>query len=155
MAYLEILDSEIEDGGHLPAKGWHHVEVLTCTRKKSARGADYYNLKLVNPSSRKFLAFDVCIIKGSGTGIGLSRLRTLGAATRNDTGTGWSIDAPERVEGLQAYAYLVHEPYEANGEQRTRCKVSIKEGECGYRAADDPPEDVLDGPPLPTDQLPF
>lgn len=151
----EILDTEINGDGHLPEEGWYAVEVQACTQKRSRRGADYYNLKLVDPETQRFLAYDVCVLQGKGNGIGLQRLRTLGVAQRNEAGTGWKIDPPQRVEGLRAYAYLVHEQYDLDGEQRTRCKVSIRHGACGYCTKDHAPEDVLNAPRAPSDEIPF
>ena len=135
----QILDNEVDAGNGLPPAGWHRVEVRTCEEKHSKNGNDYYSVELVDPLKRKLLAYDNVMLSGNATGMGLRKLRALGAATRNAEDTGWDILPPAQVVGKSGYASLVHEEYEWDGTSRTRVVVSIKDGECGYHPNGEPP----------------
>lgn len=151
----QILDDNVNEGGKLVPEGWHHAEVYECKEKRSARGDGYYNLELVDARTKDLIAYDVCMLEGKGNGIGIKKLSTLGAASRNETGNGWIVQPCEQVVGMRAYVYVQHEQYEWEGQQRTRCKVPIDHGTVGYRSDGDVPEEGLAGSSEPEDDVPF
>ena len=153
----QILDKDVNDGG-LANEGWHLVEVRQSREKRSNNGDDYYSVELVGAPSGKHVAWDNIMLGGKGAGIGLRKLKVLDGAQRNATDTGWDIHPPRRLVGTRAFVHVFHKAFEWNGEQRTNCAVSIREGEAGYRAPDDPPEGFTADPPegfTADDDIPF
>lgn len=154
-----ISKDQVSDVGGLAAEGWHRAVVKDCEAKTSSKSEGYYNLVFESPDGQ-FLCYDVAMLEGRGNGIGIAKLLALGAC--QDMGDSYEYDAAHQVRGKECYVFLRHEEYDG----KTRCKVDIKEGKCGYLPLSDPPMEANVSPAVwvaeeiasttdPDDDIPF
>lgn len=127
-----IPKSEVSEGG-LAAKGWHEAVVSDCEEKVAkGSGNRYYNLAFESPAG-EFLAYDVAMLEGKGNGIGIKKLMALGCC--DDVGDSYDYAHAHEVKGSRCWIFLDHETYDG----KTRAKVDIRTGQCGYLPLSSPP----------------
>lgn len=152
-----ISKDRVNEAGGLATEGWHRAVVSDCQAKTSGKNEAYYNIAFESPDGQ-FLAYDVAMLEGRGNGIGIAKLMALGAC--EDLGDSYEYDMPMHVQGKEAWIYLRHEEYDG----KTRCKVDINQGRCGYLPLSNPPAESLQAPPAyaqpdpaadPDDDIPF
>ena len=155
-----IPKDQVNDATGMVAEGWHKARVSDCQAKVAKSSGDaYYNLSLETLAG-DFIAYDVAMLEGKGNGIGIAKLLALGAA--KDEGDCYEYDSAGQLRGRRAWVYVTHEEYEG----KTRCKVDIRQGKCGYLPEDQQPPDVAAGgdaggppddgaPPYDDSDIPF
>lgn len=134
--------------------GRYLVEVTGAEERVSSKsGSTYFSLALTAPAFGQILTFDIVMLEGKATNIGLCKLKRLGVPCEG------TIDLlPAELIGRRAYVQVVEEEYK--GEVRLKVELtSDDDGACGYWALDAPPPGVIgaaeeDSPPPPAPPVP-
>lgn len=142
-------DHEVQDD--IPGIGEHLASVARVDLGVSTKGDDMATIYFSGYDSGRLMCVDRIMLSGRGLGIGLKKLKELGAARHDDDQGRWHVDDVEEWHGLSVYLTIAHEEYN----DRKQAKVDFNASGFGYRFHDPAEPEEPEPPPLDDGDIPF
>ena len=132
MPHYTLPEDSDQKFSNLPTPGIHFARIQECIEKRTKHDDPMYNVLFLSADDGAYLCYDNIIIGGKAPGIGIRKLKTLGAISKRD---GQYVIPPAfDLIGKTVYISIRHVLY--NG--RTKAEVNFDAGDSfGYFSKED------------------